>query len=368
MRVTAVRMHVRMRPLAPACFALLAACTAAQDLNVEDWEPRSTLVVDGHPVPRAKFPVIDVHSHHRSSTETARLSAIVREMDALNVAVLVNLSGGYGQRLRETVENFRHGKPGRFAVFANPNFAGIGTAEWPQRAARQLERDVAAGAQGLKIFKSLGMSVRDQAGRRVPVDDRALDPLFQACARLEIPVLIHVADPAEFWAPHDANNERWLELKLRPRRKRSAPPSFEDLMAERDRLLRRHPDVNFILAHMGWHGNDLRRLGKLLDEHPNVHVDIAAVLYELGRVPFSGPEFLNRYKDRVLFGKDSYAPSEYPYYWRVLETRDEYFPYYRRYHAHWNLYGLGLPDDTLEHIYWKNAMRLIPGIDPSLFK
>ncbi len=356
-----------MRLLVHGLLVFLAACAVAQELSVEDWQPRSTLVAAEHLVPRAKFPVIDVHSHHRSSTDAARLDAIVREMDELNLAVVVNLSGGYGQRLRETIANFgRH--PGRFAVFANPDFGGIGSPGWPERAARQLEEDLAAGAQGLKIFKNLGMSVRDQRGRRVPVDDPALDPLFRVCARRRIPVLIHVADPAEFWAPHDARNERWLELKLRPRRKRSAPPGFEDLMAERDRLIRRHPDVNFILAHMGWHGNDLGRLAKLLDEHPNVHVDIAAVLYELGRVPFSGPEFLNRYKDRVLFGKDSYVPSEFPYYWRVLETRDEYFAYYRRYHAHWNLYGLGLPDETLQHIYWKNALRLIPGIDPAPFE
>ncbi len=356
-----------MKPF-PCLLALLGTCAIAQDLSVEEWDPRSTLVVDQHEVPRAKFPVIDVHSHHRGSTSQERLDAIVGEMDELNLAVLVNLSGGYGQRLRATVQNFRQRHPGRFAVFANPNFNGIGTAAWPERAARQLEEDVEAGAQGLKIFKSFGMSVRDPQGGRVPVDDPAMDPLFQTCARLKIPVLIHVADPAEFWAPRDSRNERWLELKLRSRRKQEAPPSFEDLIAERDRMLKRHPDVNFILAHMGWQGNDLRKLGALLDEHPNVHVDIAAVLYELGRVPFSGPEFLNRYKERILFGKDSYVPSEFPNYWRVLETRDEYFKYYRRYHAHWQLYGLGLPDDTLKHIYWKNALRLIPGIDASLFE
>ncbi len=354
--------------LRPALLSLLAACSGAQDLSVEDWEPRSTLVAEENLVPRAKFPVIDVHSHHRSGTSGARLDEIVGEMDALNLAVLVNLSGGHGERLRATVANFRQRHPTRFAVFANPDFSGIGSADWPARAARQLEADVAAGAQGLKIFKNFGMSVRDVSGRRVPVDDPAMAPLFRACARLGIPVLIHVADPAEFWAPHDARNERWLELKLRSRRKRSAPPGFDDLLAERDRMLARHPDVNFILAHMGWQGSDLRRLGRLLDRQPNVYVDIAAVLYELGRVPFSGPEFLNRYKDRVLFGKDSYAPAEFPYYWRVLETRDEYFEYYRRYHAHWRLYGLGLPDETLQHIYWKNALRLIPGIDASLFE
>ena len=348
--------------------SLLCTGAVAQELRVEDWEPRSTLVVEEHPVPRAKFPAIDVHSHHGRSTSPERLNQIVADMDALNLAVLVNLSGGHGERLRETVRAFRSKHAKRFAVFANPNFSGIGSPGWPQRAARQLEADVTAGAQGLKIFKNFGMSVRDQAGKRVSVDDPAMDPLFQTCARLNIPVLIHVADPAEFWAEHDRHNERWLELKLRPGRKRTAPPSFQDLIEERDRMLARHPGVNFILAHLGWHGHDLKRLGELLDTHPNVYVDLAAVLYELGRIPFSGPEFLNRYKDRVLFGKDSYAPSEYPYYWRVLETRDEYFEYYRRYHAHWRMYGLGLPDETLRHIYWKNALRLIPGIDASLFE
>ena len=348
--------------------ALPAACAAGQDLSVQEWNPRSTLVVEEHLVPRAKFPVVDVHSHHRSSTAPERLDAIVKEMDALNLAVLVNLSGGYGERLRITVRTFRGRQAGRFAVFANPDFNGIGTPEWPRRAARQLEEDVRAGAQGLKIFKNFGMSVRDARGDRVAVDDPSMDPLLKACARLGVPVLIHVADPAEFWAAHDPRNERWLELKLRPRRKRTAPPSFEQLIAERDRMLRRHPGVKFILAHMGWHGHDLGRLGKLFDEYPNVHVDIAAVLYELGRIPFTGREFLIRYKDRILFGKDSYVPSEFPYYWRVLETRDEYFEYYRRYHAHWRLYGLGLPDDTLKHIYWKNALRLIPDLDPSLFE
>ena len=348
--------------------SLLCAEMVAQELRVENWEPRSTLIVDQHPVPRAKFPAIDVHSHQSRSTSPGRLDQIVSEMDALNLAVLVNLSGGYGDSLHETVRTFRSRHGNRFAVFANPDFNGIGSPGWPQRAARQLEADVKAGAQGLKIFKNFGMSVRDQAGNRVAVDDPAMDPLFRTCGRLGIPVLIHVADPAEFWAEHDRHNERWLELKLRPRRKRTSPPSFEDLINERDRMLKRHPDVNFILAHLGWQGHDLKALGELLDDHPSVHVDISAVLYELGRIPFSGPEFLNRYKERVLFGKDSYAPSEFPYYWRVLETRDEYFEYYRRYHAHWRMYGLGLPDETLRHIYWKNALRLIPGIDASLFE
>ena len=353
---------------APVVFGFLSAVSVAQTLSVEEWEPRSTLVVKEHPVQRAKFPVIDVHSHHGSSKTPQQIDQIVEEMDALNLAVLVNLSGGSGERLRATVRNLRGRYPTRFAVFANLDFRDIGSTGWSERAARQLTADVEAGAQGLKIFKNFGMSVQDAKGRRVAVDDPAMDPVFRVCAQLRIPVLIHVADPAEFWAPHDRHNERWLELRLRPRRKRTSPPSFEDLIAERDRLIGRHPNVNFILAHMGWQGHDLGSLGTLLDSYSNVYVDIAAVLYELGRIPFSGRDFLLRYKDRVLFGKDSYVPSEFPYYWRVLETRDEYFEYYRRYHAHWRLYGLGLPDDVLQHIYWKNAVRLIPGLSADLFQ
>lgn len=251
--------------LVAVLFGLTAAGSFAQTLSVEEWEPRSTLVSQEHAVLRAKFPVIDVHSHHRSPASPQQLDQIVAEMDALNLAVLVNLSGGSGARLRAMVQTFRGRYPKRFAIFANPDFRGIGSAGWSERAAQQLASDVESGAQGLKIFKNFGMDVRDARGNRVAVDDPAMDPVFRACARLGLPVLIHVADPAQFWAPHDRHNERWLELKLRPRRKRTAPPSFETLIAERDRLIGRHPNVNFILAHMGWQGHDLGSLRRLLD-------------------------------------------------------------------------------------------------------
>lgn len=348
---------------------LTVAPASAQKMSIEEWEPRSTLVTAEHPVSRAKFPVIDVHSHHRSTTGSQRIQQILREMDELNLAVLVNLSGGSGSRLRTTVDNFRKAHPNNFAVFANLDFSGIDGAKWGERAAKQLRDDIEYGAQGLKFFKNFGMSVNYADGTRVPVDDPKLDPVFQVCAEEGIPVLIHVAEPAPFFEPIDKYNERWLELKLRPGRARPPDryPPFEELIAERDRLVARHPKVNFILAHMGWHGNDLARLGKLFDRYPNAYVDIAAVLYELGRVPVSGREFLIRYSDRVLFGKDSYRPEEFPYYWRVLETRDEYFDYYRKYHAHWQMYGLDLPDDVLKNIYYKNALRLIPGIPSEQF-
>jgi predicted TIM-barrel fold metal-dependent hydrolase len=148
---------------------------------------------------------------------------------------------------------------------------------------------------------------------------------------------------------------------------RSRFPDFETLMAERDRLFAKHPRTTWILAHLGWHGNNLARLGKMFDQSPNLHSEVGAVLYEIGRQPRFAREFFTKYQDRLLFGKDSYQPDEYPYYWRVLETEDEYFDYYRDYHAFWKLYGVGLPDAVLRKVYYQNAMRIVPGLPKAGF-
>ncbi len=357
-----------------AALALLAPAPEAQRptrqradepaLTVEEYTPRSTLVVDEHPVPRAKYPVIDIHSHHwRVSAD--QWAQTVTEMDELNLQVLVNLSGGSGRGLAQKIEAIRDSaSPDRMVHFANLDFGRGIYAGFGQDAAEQLERDVAAGAVGLKFFKNFGIDVRDESGERVPVDDPELDPVFETCARLNIPVLIHVGEPSEFYQPVDAFNERWLELTLLPDRRMppSRVPSFDEMMTERDRLFAKHPDTTFILAHFGWHANDLGRIGELLDRLPNVYPETAAILYELGRQPRAARAFFIEYQDRVLFGKDSYRPEEFPFYWRTFETADEYFDYYRRYHAFWKLYGMDLPDEVLQKVYYKNALRVVPGI------
>ena len=213
-------------------------------------------------------------------------------------------------------------------------------------------------------------SVRDSNGNRIPVDDERIDPIWALCGELGVPVLIHSADPAPFWEPQDEKNERWFELKERPNRIRRPGeyPPWETIIGEQHNVFRKHPQTNFINAHLGWLGNDLGRLGELFDEMPNVYSEMGAVLAELGRQPITAKAFLEKYKDRILFGKDSYAPSEYHVYFRVLETQDEYFDYYRQRHAHWKMYGLGLSDDALQHIYYKNALRIIPGLDAEMFE
>jgi uncharacterized protein len=330
--------------------------------SILDYRPRSTLVVPENVRQRAKFPVIDFHGHMGDRIATAEgLAALQTTLDALNVRLMIAADNLSGERLRERVAAIRASPAmrDRVRVFAGIDFRNVGPG-WAERAVRQLEEDVAAGAAGIgEISKGLGQSIRKADGTRLAIDDPDLDPVWQAAARLGIPVFIHTADPQEFYGEIDFNNERWLELALFPSR-RIGPdaPSFEQLMRERDNLFRRHPNTTFVTAHLGWHGNDLARLGRMFDEMPNLHAEVGAVLYDIGRQPRAARDFFIRYQDRLLFGKDSFQPEEYPYFWRVFETRDDYFDYYRPYHAFWKLYGIDLPDDVLKKLYYGNALRI----------
>jgi len=347
---------------------LTLGISQAQELSFEEYNPESTLVVPENPVTLAKFPVVDVHSHHYNMPEQD-LSVVVQAMDTLNLAVLVNLSGGSGEKIKGAMANIQKNYPNRFLLFANVDFSGVGDPGWGARAASQLKEDQANGAVGLKIFKSLGLRYNDSEGNRIAVDDPRLDPVWEMCATLGIPVLIHSADPKSFWDPMDSRNERWLELKTRPRRKRgdTDPAPWEQIIAEQHNLFRKHPKTTFINAHMGWYANNLDRLSELMEEFPNMYVGIGAIIAELGRHPRRAKAFFTTYQDRILFGKDSWQPSEFPTYFRVLETADEYFPYHKKYHAFWAMYGLDLPDGILKKVYYQNALKILPGLDHSLF-
>jgi len=340
----------------------------AQDLTFEEYNPKSTLVIPGKIIKKAKFPFIDVHGHQYRMPEQD-LTPVIAAMDTLNMGIMVNLSGRSGAELQKSVQNISDHYPNRFVVFANINFEGADSKEWVNSKVNQLTKDVKNGARGLKVYKSLGLRNKDAQGNRLTIDDARLDPIWAKCAELGIPVLIHSADPKSFWDKFDGDNERWLELKTHPRRKRDAnsPVPWEQIIAEQHNMFRNHPNTQFINAHMGWYANDLGKLGSLLDEMPNMHVGIGAIIAELGRQPRFAKAFFTKYQDRILFGKDSWKPKEFPTYFRVLESNDEYFPYHKKYHAFWPMYGLDLDDDVLKKVYYKNALRLVPGLDKSLF-
>lgn len=338
-------------------------------MDFEIYDPPSTLVVPEHHVESAKFPFVDIHSHHWRMAEQD-LDELIGQMDSLNMGIVVNLSGRGGPALKSMMDNVKkYGYEDRIAIFTNIEMRSIDADDWLENTIKQLEYDVSNGAKGLKIYKSQGMSHKDSSGQRITLNDPRLDPVWAKCGELGIPVLVHSADPPSFWKPHDENNERWLELKLRPGRKRGPnnPASWETIIGEQHDVIRKHPNTTFIAAHMGWFPNDLVKLGELLDTYPNMNVEIGAVIAELGRQPRNAKNFFEKYQDRILFGKDSYQPAEYPTYFRVLETDDEYFPYYKKYHAFWRMYGLDLSEEVLKKLYYKNALRIVPGLNAGLF-
>jgi predicted TIM-barrel fold metal-dependent hydrolase len=331
--------------------------------SILDYRPKSTLVTPVHMVKTAKYPAIDYHGHPQGLLGSADgVANLVSWLDSLNVRMMVAADNMSGDRLKNAVAviNASPKAKDRVRVLAGIDFRNVGPG-WAEKAVAQLEADVAAGAVGVgEISKSFGLSIKKADGTRLKLDDPELDPIWDACARLKLPVFIHTADPQEFFEPIDYSNERWLELSLFPERRYPPEkfPRFAELMTERDNLFRKHKNVTFVAAHMGWHANDLGHLAKMLDAMPNVYTEVGAVLYDIGRQPRGAHDFFVKYQDRILFGKDSFQPEEYPYYWRVFETRDDYFDYYRGYHAFWKLYGIDLPDSVLKKVYYQNALRI----------
>ena len=356
--------------LGSLCYFIIVRLHYTYDIiSFEDYNPKSTLVVSSNEIKRSKYPFIDIHNH-QFDMPVKDLSNLVSEMDSLNMAFMVNLSGFRGQYLKMCLDNIKKNAPERLGVFVNLNWENIDSDTFLENNIKILRDAKKDGAIGLKVYKSLGLTDKDSNGNRIAVNDPRIDPIWEECGKLGFPVLIHSADPASFWKPKDKNNERWLELKQKPNRYRNPDlfPSFESIIAEQHNVFEKHPKTTFINAHLGWMGNDLDRLSSHLDKYPNVVTEIGAVLAELGRQPKRARKFFIDHQDKILFGKDAYNQQEYYTYFRVLETEDEYFDYYRKRHAFWKMYGLGLPDSILKKVYYKNALRILPSINKSLFK
>jgi predicted TIM-barrel fold metal-dependent hydrolase len=334
-------------------------------------------VVEGEVVKKAKFPFIDVHSH-LWDMPVKDLDKLVSEMDEINMGFIVNLSGsGFGPQsakdlyFDKSTQNIRENQPRRIGLFVNVDFNSVDVENHVENQVNIIRDAVAKGAIGLKVYKGLGLTNKDSKGNRVAVDDERLGPIWEVCGELGITVLIHSADPFQFWQDKDDQNERWFELKEKPGRyygDSSFIPSFEEIINEQHTIFKRHPNTTFINAHLGWMGNDLNKLGKHLDEFPNVMTEFGAVIAELGRQPKTARDFFIKHQDRILFGKDSYNKEEFYTYFRVLESDDEYFNYFRKRHAFWKMYGLNLPDEVLKKIYHENALKLFPSIDKTLFE
>jgi len=340
-----------------------------RELKLRDWQPHSMLKTTQSVVEKPAYPVIDAHNHlggGKDRLTPEQVKHYLAEMDAAGIRTVVNLDGGWGRRLDETLAALDEAHPGRFLTFALLDFSDIDDENWGRREAKRLEESFRAGAKGLKIHKSLGLSYRYSNGKLMPVDDPKLDPVWRMCARHGRPVVIHVADPAAFFTPLDNFNERWHELGDHPNWLFHGEqfPSRDEILAQRNRAIARHPKTTFICAHFGNNPEDLATVGKWLDTYPNMVVDVDARISELGRQPYTARKFFLKYQDRIMFGTDTSPRRDaYRMYYRFLETDDEYFDYaggHQR-QGFWMIYGIFLPKDVLEKIYQTNAERIFFG-------
>jgi predicted TIM-barrel fold metal-dependent hydrolase len=332
---------------------------------LKDFHPQPALHAAVHEIPRAKFSVIDVHTHTNDAAgigDRVDPREMVARMDRLNIKTIVILTGMWGDKLQTIIDNMVKPYPGRFVVFTQFDWSKINDPDFSQLMVRQIDDSVARGARGLKVLKELGLGVRDSTGKLIPIDDPRLDPAWEECGRLGIPVFIHVADPEAFFHPIDARNERYEELIEHPDWSFYGRqfPSLQELVAQRDRMFARHPHTTFAALHFGSWPENLDFVERTLEKFPNVMIETGAREGELGRQPRRTREIFMKYSNRIMFGTDEGAgEAMYQNYFRWLETEDEYFPYAQYpLQGRWMIYGLGLPDDVLEKVYHGNAEAL----------
>lgn len=351
--------------------------TAEAIPSIAEYHPKSMLKVGRTAVVGSKFPAIDIHGHFglRLRGDAEALQRYVEIMDRQNIAISTSLDAKLGEE--EQHIGFLKPYEDRFLVFCHIDFVGSNENDDPVRHAcnqpdfvrtvcEQLAVARRSGVVGLKFFKQFGLGYRNADGTLLRINDRRFDPIWQKCGELGMPVLIHTGDPAAFFEPIDGNNERFEELLRHPEWSFYGPdfPERDELLAARNEVIRRHPGTQFIGAHVAGNPEDLAAVGNWLDEFPNLSLDFSSRIGELGRQPYTARRFFFKYQDRILFGTDGPWPRErLSYYWRFLETLDEYFPYSEKQpqpQGLWFIHGLGLPDRVLRKVYNENAIRLLP--------
>jgi predicted TIM-barrel fold metal-dependent hydrolase len=372
-------------------FAPLAcAAQTRKPMDLGDYQPKSMLQVPETRVERARYPVIDIHTHLSWAVKSSKgvplseerrfimePAELLKVMDAKNIRAMVNLTGGWGSGLRDGIAKFDKAHPGRFYTFTEPMWAFTNQPGYPAKQADAIMTAVKQGAKGLKILKTLGLYLRENidSGPLVKIDDKRFDPMWDACGSAGIPVAIHVSDPSAFFLPTDKYNERFEELNNHPDWSFHGKdfPGNAEILDARNRVIARHPRTQFIVLHVGNFAENLRHVSSSLDKYKNMHVEIGARIGELGRQPRSASLFFDKYQDRILFGTDAvpngretpqqiFGEPLYEIYYRFLETRDEYFDYAPAPvppQGRWRIYGLGLSDRILKKVYQDNAARLL---------
>jgi predicted TIM-barrel fold metal-dependent hydrolase len=359
-------------------------------LDLADFQPKSMLHVPENKVPRSRYPVIDIHTHLSIRAKSvngvgvgegmeflATPESLLPVMNRKNIRTMVNLTGGSGKGLNEAVERFQRPHPDRFLTFTEPTWERANQPGYGKFQADEIARAHDAGARGVKVLKTLGLYLRENIseGPLVKIDDARFDPMWEACGALGMPVAIHVSDPEAFFLPTDRTNERFEELNNHPDWSFHGRdfPSNAELLEARNRVIARHAKTQFVVLHVGNNAENLRYVGECMERFPNMAVELAARVGELGRQPRTARKFFEKYQDRIIFGTDAvpngtdtpqqiFGDELYEIYFRFLETEDEYFDYAPAPippQGRWRIYGIGLPDGILKKVYYENAARIL---------
>ncbi|WP_308467242.1 amidohydrolase family protein [Rathayibacter soli] len=364
------------------------------DLRLRDYLPYSRLRATQTRVERSAVPCIDAHNHlgtwlsDDGSWLAPDVDALIELMRQRNVRHIVNLDGRWGEELDANLRRYDDRYPDLFSTFAQADFRllGLPATQVGTALVTQLRQSAARGAKGLKVWKNLGLTERDEHGDLVLPDSALVQPLFEAAGELGLPVTMHTADPIAFFDPMDARNERLENLLQSPDWWFGAPglPGFDRLIDAFEAVVAGHPGTTFIGAHVGNAAEDLSRVSRMLDSYPNYHVDLGGRMPELGRQPRATRALILRHPDRVLFGTDAFPVSseDYAVWFRFLETADESFPYEAGNPAagavvehadgpanppvvsvpsmgRWDVSALDLPVSALPGLYAENAARIL---------
>jgi Amidohydrolase len=353
------------------------------DLPLNKYRPRARLTLPEHTVTTARFRAIDAHSHlgrwlsawadREGEWLVPDVGPWLERVARYNVHGFVNLDGRWGEELRANLERFDEPHPGRIATFCHVDWSLLEQPSSDKLLAAHLADSIAAGAAGVKVWKDLGLHIRDGDSELVLPDDERLAGVWQTAGEHGIPIWWHIADPLAFFDPVDEHNEFLELLDARPEWSFAGPefPSFERLMDALEAVVAANPGTTFVALHAGCNAEDLGWVSRMLDTYPNLHIDIAARLSQLGRQPRATRELVLRHADRVLFGCDEipHTGASYPRHFRFLETEDEHFPHSDDdppLSGRWAISGIGLPDDVLRAVYGENAARLVPRLAPAL--
>lgn len=323
---------------------------------LKDYAPISSVVTRVTYIAKAKYPAIDVHAHVLATTPE-EVAEWVKTMDEVGIKTSVILTGATGAEFDKLVELYLKPYPGRFILFCGMDETNVGQKDYLQRVVEELERCYRKGARGVGewIDKGFGYTTDTLILSGIHPDDKRLDPFWEKCAELKMPVSFHIADHPSAWKPLDVYQERTPDFQHFNQFGKGGL-SYEELLEVRDRTIEKHPKTIFIACHLANEGNDLERLGNLLDRYPNLYLDISARDYELGRTPRAALKFLTKYSNRVLFGTDmDREKNMYQAWWRLLESEDEFIIG----RVWWRYYGLGLPDYVLKALYQSNAKKML---------